>query len=50
MDSSEFNVSEWVDSRMASLNSPSGWQPNAAGAMARLKLRQDDHLERTAAR
>jgi len=46
MDNSDIDVSQWVDSRLASLNPPSHWRPNAARAIARLKARPNDHLDR----
>ena len=43
---SEFNVSRWVDDRMASLNPSPRWQPDATRALARLSAWQGDHLDR----
>ena len=46
MDNSEINLSGWVDERLASLNAPGAWQPNAMLALARLREMQYDHLDR----
>jgi len=53
MDNSEVNLGQWVDERLASLNSPGDWQPDASRALSRLwemdRMHMsvpDDHLNR----
>src|SRR3954467_14386689 len=45
MDNSEFEVGQFVEGRMASLDaSACGWQPDATRALTRMKMMQGDHL------
>src|SRR5580693_2091169 len=53
MENSEINLGQWVDERLASLNVPEEWQPDAHRALMRLREMHEihavsvpDHLDR----